>query len=72
MGGTISSYKAKNHQIVGQSQMYKSERGMEKGVKSVRKNGSAKSVQDIKGRPQLGASGVKIPPLHLLAPVHVH
>lgn len=39
--------KAANHQIIGQSEMYESDRAMENGIKSVQKNGAATKVEDL-------------------------
>jgi uncharacterized protein YegP (UPF0339 family) len=39
--------KAGNHQVIGQSQMYDTARGMENGTKSVQKNGSATKIEDL-------------------------
>ena len=38
--------KAKNHQVIGQSEMYDSEAAMENGIKSVMSNGPTKTVSD--------------------------
>lgn len=38
--------KAKNHQVIGQSQMYESESGCENGMKSVKTNGSTSDIRD--------------------------
>lgn len=39
--------KAANHQVIGQSEMYESDRAMENGIKSVQKNGGATKVEDL-------------------------
>ena len=39
--------KAKNNQVIGQSQMYKSGSAMEKGIESVKKNGPGAVVEDL-------------------------
>ena len=39
--------KAANHQVIGQSEMYESDRAMENGIKSVQKNGAATKVEDL-------------------------
>lgn len=39
--------KAKNHQIIGQSQMYSSEQAAKNGIQSVVKNGSTTDVREI-------------------------
>ncbi len=39
--------KAKNHQIIGQSQMYESKEAMENGIASVKKNGPSEVVKDL-------------------------
>jgi uncharacterized protein YegP (UPF0339 family) len=38
--------KAKNHQIIGQSQMYDSAVSMENGIQSVMKNGPSDRIED--------------------------
>ena len=38
--------KAKNHQVIGYSEMYESASGMENGIKSVMANGSASTIKD--------------------------
>jgi len=38
--------KAKNHQVIGQSEMYDSEAAMENGIKSVMTNGPSTVVED--------------------------
>ena len=39
--------KAKNHQIIGQSQMYESESGCDNGIASVKANGCSTEVTDL-------------------------
>jgi len=39
--------KAKNHQVIGQSQMYESESGCDNGIASVRENGSSTEIEDL-------------------------
>ena len=39
--------KAANHQVIGQSEMYESDRAMENGIKSVQKNGGSMKVEDL-------------------------
>jgi len=39
--------KAKNHQIIGQSQMYASADAMENGIESVKKNGASTEIKDL-------------------------
>ncbi len=41
--------KAKNHPVIGQSQMYKSESGCDNGVESVKKNGGSSDIRDLTG-----------------------
>ena len=41
--------KAKNHQVIGQSQMYESESGCENGMASVKTNGVSTEVKDLTG-----------------------
>ena len=41
--------KAKNHQVIGQSQMYESESGCENGMASVKTNGSSTEIKDLTG-----------------------
>lgn len=41
--------KAKNHQVIGQSQMYQSESGCENGMESVKTNGTSTDVRDLTG-----------------------
>ncbi len=46
-GKTYFVLKAKNHQVIGQSQMYESESGCENGMESVKTNGSSTDVRDM-------------------------
>jgi uncharacterized protein YegP (UPF0339 family) len=46
-GKTYFVLKAKNHQVIGQSQMYESESGCENGMASVKTNGSTTDVRDL-------------------------
>jgi len=39
--------KAKNHQVIGQSQMYESESGCDNGMESVQTNGSSVEIKDL-------------------------
>ena len=39
--------KAKNHQVIGQSQMYESESGCANGMESVKKNGTTSDIRDL-------------------------
>ncbi|MBS1820630.1 MAG: YegP family protein [Acidobacteria bacterium] len=39
--------KAKNHEVIGRSEMYSSDGAMEKGIESVKKNGPAATTNDI-------------------------
>ncbi len=39
--------KAKNHQIIGQSQMYESESGCDNGMESVKTNGVSTEIKDL-------------------------
>ena len=39
--------KAKNHEIIGKSEMYSSASAMEKGIDSVKKNGPLATLKDI-------------------------
>lgn len=41
--------KARNHQVIGQSQMYDSADSMEGGIASVKKNGSTDNIDDQTG-----------------------
>ena len=39
--------KAANHQVIGQSEFYESDRAMENGITSVQKNGVTSKVEDL-------------------------
>ena len=39
--------KAKNHEVIGKSEMYSSESAMEKGIDSVKKNGPIATLNDL-------------------------
>ncbi len=39
--------KAKNHQVIGQSQMYESDSGCENGMESVKSNGVSSDIKDL-------------------------
>lgn len=39
--------KAKNHQVIGQSQMYESESGCQNGIESCKTNGVSEEVKDL-------------------------
>lgn len=39
--------KAKNHQVIGKSEMYSSTSASEKGIESVKKNGPVATLKDI-------------------------
>lgn len=39
--------KAKNHQVIGQSQMYESESGCQNGMESVKNNGCSSEIKDL-------------------------
>ncbi len=39
--------KAKNHQIIGQSQMYESDSGCQNGIASCKENGVSEDVKDL-------------------------
>ncbi len=41
--------KAKNHQVIGQSQMYESEDGCQNGIESCKANGPSETVKDLTG-----------------------
>jgi uncharacterized protein YegP (UPF0339 family) len=38
---------AKNHEVIGKSEMYRSEAAMEKGIESVQRNGPIATLKDI-------------------------
>lgn len=39
--------KAKNHQVIGQSQMYESESGCMNGIESCKTNGTSTTIKDL-------------------------
>ncbi|MEM8564143.1 MAG: YegP family protein [Pseudomonadota bacterium] len=39
--------KAKNHQVIGQSQMYESDAGCKNGIESVKSNGVSTEIKDL-------------------------
>ncbi len=39
--------KAKNHEVIGRSEMYSSEGARDKGIESVKKNGTEATVKDL-------------------------
>ena len=39
--------KAKNHQVIGQSQMYESESGCTNGIESCKENGTTETIKDL-------------------------
>ncbi len=39
--------KAKNHQVIGQSQMYESDSGCQNGIDSCKENGSTTNIKDL-------------------------
>ena len=39
--------KAKNHQVIGQSQMYESDSGCQNGIESCMENGTSTTVKDL-------------------------
>ena len=39
--------KAKNHQVIGQSQMYESDSGCANGIESVKTNGCSETIKDL-------------------------
>jgi uncharacterized protein YegP (UPF0339 family) len=41
--------KAKNHQVIGQSQMYESDSGCQNGMESVKANGVSTDIKDLTG-----------------------
>ena len=41
--------KAKNHQVIGQSQMYESDSGCQNGIESCMANGSTETIKDLTG-----------------------
>jgi len=44
---TFFVLKARNHQVIGQSQMYESESGSSNGLESVKKNGITSDIRDL-------------------------
>ena len=46
-GRTYFNLKAGNHQIIGTSQMYKSEDTRDSGIASVKVNGSTKTIKEV-------------------------
>ncbi len=48
-GKTYFVLKAKNHQVIGQSQMYESDSGCQNGIESCMANGSTETVKDLTG-----------------------
>lgn len=46
-GKTYFVLKARNHQVVGKSEMYNSEKSMENGVASIGKNAGAAKIDDL-------------------------
>ncbi len=44
---TFFVLKAKNHQVIGQSQMYESEAGCKNGMESVKTNGGTSDIKDL-------------------------
>ncbi len=41
--------KAKNHQVIGQSQMYKSDDSCRNGIESCMENGTSETIKDLTG-----------------------
>ena len=39
--------KAANHQVIGTSQLYSSEQSRDKGIESVKNNGSSETIKDL-------------------------
>lgn len=39
--------KAKNHQVIGQSQMYESDSGCQNGIDSCKENGVSENIKDL-------------------------
>ena len=39
--------KAKNHQVIGQSQMYESDDGCKNGIESCKTNGATENIKDL-------------------------
>ena len=46
-GKDLFVLKAKNNQVIGQSQMYSSVSSMENGIESAKKNGSTTTIEDV-------------------------
>jgi len=46
-GKTFFVLKARNHQVIGQSQMYESESGCANGMASVKTNGPTSDIRDL-------------------------
>ncbi len=46
-GKSFFVLKAKNHQVVGKSEMYNSTKSMENGIKSVGKNAGSAKIEDL-------------------------
>ena len=46
-GKPYFNLKAANHQIIGTSQLYASEQAREKGIESVKNNGSSTTIKDL-------------------------
>ena len=46
-GKPYFNLKAANHQIIGTSQFYASEQSRDKGIESVKKNGSSTTIKDL-------------------------
>jgi len=46
-GKPYFTLKAKNHQVIGKSQMYNSPKAMENGIASVKKNAKKAKLEDI-------------------------
>lgn len=46
-GKPMFNLKAGNHQVIGTSQLYSSEKSRDEGIESVKKNGPSKEVKDL-------------------------
>lgn len=46
-GKPYFTLKAKNHQVIGKSQMYNSPKAMENGIESVKKNAKKAKIEDL-------------------------
>ena len=46
-GKPMFNLKAGNHQVIGTSQMYSSEKARDNGIESVKTNGPSKTVKDL-------------------------